>query len=297
MVGIVILNYNTWLMSKNCIISIRNTTSIPYKIFLVDNASSKEMPEEIEKLLDSKDIVFIKNDVNKGYSAGNNVGIKAALEEGCNEILITNNDVIFEIDTIEELQKFLKNHREVGIVGPRIHLSNGDLQEFNMACEMTLAGKYKYLMRRTIFSPFVKRFVDDFHAEGKDKNSDIEVYAVSGCCFMFSEECVKQMYPLDENTFLFEEENILGNRMKQAGYKTFYHGGAMVYHIHSASTSECSEFAYMCFVKSEKYYCKRYLKANLLQILPLYMIRMFIYIKRYGIRDLNLYIKKTFYLV
>mgnify|MGYP000340977437 CR=1 FL=1 len=51
---------------------------------------------------------------------GNNIGIKRALEDGCEEVLISNSDVRYETGSISELQTYLQDHPDVGIVGPKI---------------------------------------------------------------------------------------------------------------------------------------------------------------------------------
>lgn len=289
------LNYNSWDMTIDCINSLRANCMIPYKVYIVDNASIKHMTDKFMVFISkAKDCELLKNDSNKGYSAGNNVGIKKALEEGCEYILISNNDVIFRKNSIEKLCEYLNNHCEYGIAGPKIYLQSGDIQEINMGCKMTLAGKYKYILRKTPFKGLTTQFVNKFHATSQDLSRPFDVYAVSGCCFMMSRYAAEQLFPMDENTFLYEEENIIGCRMEKLGLKTVYDSESEIIHLGGASTQGESALSYSWLVESEIYYCLHYLKALRIQIIPLFIIRTANYIIKYRVYHLNIYLRKSF---
>ena len=103
------------------------------------------------------ELFFIQNERNAGYSAGNNIGIKRALEDGCEEVLISNSDVRYETGSISELQTYLQDHPDVGIVGPKIFLRDGSIQK---ECMMRKTGiREKYLTQNPFlfcFSPRLK---------------------------------------------------------------------------------------------------------------------------------------------
>ena len=111
-VYIIILNYNGFSDTVNCIKSIQKSIYKEYQIILVDNNSDDNSLNEIIKYLDSsnleynfsdvffadnnkqtkKDIVIIKNNENLGYASGNNVGMRYALQyEDCDFLWILNN--------------------------------------------------------------------------------------------------------------------------------------------------------------------------------------------------------------
>lgn len=283
MIGIVMLNYNGWKMTMDCVSSIRESCHKPFTVYIVDNASTVSMPMDFRDFIESsKDCVFFQNEDNKGYSAGNNIGIKCALENGCEYIMITNNDVIFKPQSIEKLCEYLDEHPDYGIAGPKVYTPNGDIQEINYGCKMTLSGKYKYILRKTPLKFLTKKFIEEFHVEKKDLAKPFDVYAVSGCCFVMSRKTANLLYPMDEHTFLYEEENIVGARMERLGLKTVYNTDSEIIHLGGGSTEgKMSAFAYRCFMKSEMYYCLKYLGSNKIKIFPLFMIRSLAYIKIY----------------
>ena len=83
MIGIIILNYNSWEQARQCINSILKAEDrIKINIYLVDNASTKRPENEILEFLKNNKVTLISNPDNKGYAAGNNVGIRCALNDG-----------------------------------------------------------------------------------------------------------------------------------------------------------------------------------------------------------------------
>ena len=279
MVGIVILNYINWEDSYHCIKSIlKNTKNISFKIYLVDNCSPNKMTNNIKLLLEQYDTIeFLSAKKNLGYSAGNNIGIARAKKEKCKAILIANNDVRFTKDSIEKMFYYLQEHKEVGIVGPMILDQNKKIQKQNL-CKKT-GLKEKYLVRTRLNVLFRKQYREYFGLN-KDYRKTFEVFAVLGCCFMMSDICAEQVTPLDENTFLYEEELILGIRMEESKLKTIYFPESIIYHLHGKSTENVRAFAFQCNVESEIYYCKKYLHYSKYSILPLYSYRVFLYLIR-----------------
>lgn len=277
MIGIVILNYKNWSDTYECIKSIFETTKENYHIYLVDNASPNKMDVEIEELIKDNRVTLIINKKNCGYAAGNNVGISMALQDKCDYILIANNDVRFYAESISNLKIYLERHKEVGIVGPKIVNIDEKVMKTNICMRTGLKEKYLIRTRAKVF--FRKRYKKYFGLD-RDYEHDFSVYALVGCCFMMTRRCAIDITPLDENTFLYEEEFIIGIRMAEKGYITMYHPDSVIQHLHGKSTESVKPFAFMCMICSEIYYCYMYLEAKKWQIRPLYWYRTVLYLLR-----------------
>lgn len=278
MIGIVILNYRNWDDTKRCVESIfQNPPKDAYKIILVDNASDHEPDFGLSSFLEAYRIVFVRNEQNLGYNAGNNVGIQLALELGCSHILISNNDVCYLPQSIQIMSDYLSRYSKVGIVGPKILDRNGRVQKSSM-CRKT-GMKEKYMVRTRANILFRRQFWTYFGYD-RDYEHIFRVYAVLGCCFMMSRQCVQAVMPLDEHPFLYEEELMLGIRMEERGFATIYHPRAVVRHLHGGSTRQQKAFAFAHNVRSEIYYCRKYLHAAKWQIYPLYLYRVLLYVAR-----------------
>lgn len=282
MIGIVILNYNHWEDTRKCIISIHDgePSKSSYQIYVVDNASPSKPSENILKELAECGVCLIKNTTNRGYAAGNNLGIKQALKDGCDTILISNSDVRYESDSITKMKEYLANHPDVGIVGPKIKLSNGQTQRECMAIRTGM--KEKYLLRTRLYLLFPKYNSRYWGREHDYECETFDVYAVLGCCFMMSRACALEVTPLDENTFLYEEELIIGIRMEQLGWKTVYYPKSVIHHLHGQSTGNLrvTPFPYTCNVSSEMYFCRNYLEMERWQMWPLWGYRTLLYLAR-----------------
>ena len=76
MIGIILLNYNEWDLTVDCVDSIRNTTNTEYRIYIIDNGSATKTTDRFQEMIrKGKDIELIRSDVNLGYAGGNNIGI------------------------------------------------------------------------------------------------------------------------------------------------------------------------------------------------------------------------------
>ena len=281
-IGIVILNYITWQETNNCIASIQKCEGIPgAQIYVVDNASPNFL--ESKTLLSGENIQFIPNEKNTGYAAGNNVGIAKALEDGCDYILISNNDVLFESNSICLMRQYLESHHEYGIIAPCILDKNGEITR----CHFMKKVDYKDIWTtQTIIRYWYKRATDKVYGKRESYQSERDIFAACGCCFMMSAECAKKVTPLDENTFLYEEENILGIRMEQQGIRTKYLPYSKVIHNHDQTTKLVKPFALICWSCSEIYYLSEYLSTNKWQVNLLYGYRTIIFLL-HGLKNLE----------
>jgi hypothetical protein len=108
-VAIITITYN----SSNVIIPFLKCLSESdykdLKLFIIDNNSVDDTVELILKNNHSIDFEIIENKKNIGVAAANNMGIKIAMEQGYQKILLSNNDIVFDKNIITELVSFSEN--------------------------------------------------------------------------------------------------------------------------------------------------------------------------------------------
>jgi len=273
-IGIVILNYITWKETKRCIESIKELkTEREIAIYVVDNASPEII--DLRNVCKSAGVVLIENACNIGYAAGNNVGIKRALGDGCDYILITNNDILFKDTSLDKLCKFLDENLEYGIVAPKVLDTKGNVQR----CHFRKQVSYKDIWNtQTVYRVIRKAQTDVVYGAETFYMKNQDIYAPSGCCFMMSRKCAEEVTPLDENTFLYEEENILGRRMKDRNWKTSYVSDAEVVHNHNQTGKLVKPFIFICWACSEIYYSYEYLEVSKVKVYLLYLYRTCIFL-------------------
>ena len=113
-VFIIILNWNNWPDVKECLESLKNNDYPNYEVVIVDN-DSKEKPQA------SDGVKVIYNNKNLGFSGGNNVGIKYALKQDTDYILLLNDDTIVTPDFLSKMVKAAESDSKIGMVGSKIY--------------------------------------------------------------------------------------------------------------------------------------------------------------------------------
>ena len=114
MIGVVVLTYNTWDATVECIQSFYSFhDKNSFRMYVVDNASTVKVTEECKEVIQNYGVYFIKSPNNRGYAAGNNVGIKAALSDECSHVLISNNDIVYTENILEKLDDDYNKYHNV----------------------------------------------------------------------------------------------------------------------------------------------------------------------------------------
>ncbi len=278
--GLVILNYMTYFQTIESVDSALRTSQSLYRLYIVDNDSPNESLVILEKHFPPNDgkVVLIKSDRNGGFSYGNNVGLRRALADGCDIVILSNNDIVFELGTIDALADFMEEHPEAGMVGPRI---------LNMDGSLFLESRYfiPIGVREKLFALTKWKRADYGKIYRKVFRPDLpfdriaRVFSVHGCCFALSRAFVDRVGPLDEEVFLFEEEFILGKKLAASGFSAFFIP-ADVIHKHSQTIRHIGAMQLIHFVESEIYYCRTYLYCSIGEICPLLAWRLCLYLSR-----------------
>ena len=123
---IFILSLENFELTKQCIKSVKDYTTFPHHIIVVDNGSSQET---VEKLKDIDGIKLILNGMNKGFAGGNNVGIKACNGEYA---VLLNNDTKVTKGWFEEMVKMIESNDKIGIVGCKLLYPNDTIQHIGI---------------------------------------------------------------------------------------------------------------------------------------------------------------------
>lgn len=114
-VFVVIVTYKGWQWYDRCFGSLREST-IPVQTIVVDNASGDGTVEFIRN--NYPDIHLIESMENLGFGRANNLGMRYAMDRGCDYVFLLNQDAWVESDTLENLVAIHQRHSEYGIVAP-----------------------------------------------------------------------------------------------------------------------------------------------------------------------------------
>ena len=244
MTYIIILNYNGWKDTIECLESLKCIQE-DYKIVLIDNKSTDDSIDKLEKWIQnqkelSSNLIFITSSENNGYAAGNNIGIKyVESQEDAEFIWILNNDTLIKADILENLLNCYKNleNENIALLGSKI-LN----EDFSMQSIGYLNSKY----------------TED---EIKSKSS-IEVEHISGCSIFLRADKIKEIGYIPEEYFLYYEETDWMKSIKQKGFKIFTCLSSALVHKHAKSTGGIySPFVIYYMTRNQILFNRKYLNS------------------------------------
>lgn len=151
---IIILNYNNYYYTKNCLASLYNLSYSNYKIIVVDDCSKDDSVIRLKK--DYPNTILIQNSKNLNYCASFNVGVKAALKRNAEYVFFVNNDTKkFSVNYLDAVLKTFESNEKVGMVGSKCYDYNGGVRRnevasirFGIRMDIPTEG---YVIKREVF--------------------------------------------------------------------------------------------------------------------------------------------------
>ena len=223
-VSIIIVSFNTREILLRCLESIKKQTrGISYEVIVVDNASEDKTVETVAKKF--RDIDVIANKENRGFSAANNQGI--LLSRG-KKIAFLNPDTLLTENSFEKILMYMKEHPEFSILG------SGIVDKNNKRCPIRLwedTPQDAVLKILNLYDPS-----SELKKMGEMKAKEVQV--ISGCCFVVVRELIEVVGLMDENYFLYNEEDDFCRRARKNGKKICFFPETAVQHLHGQSTHQ-----------------------------------------------------------
>ena len=239
-VSILIINYNTFTLTSNCIRSVIDYThGVRYEIILVDNASTEC---NADKFLDEfPQLVLVKSAANGGFAYGNNLGVDKA--NGV-YILLLNSDTILKEDTISKAVQYMQQQNNAAVLGCRMVYPEGTVQ-YSARRFRSISWELLDLFRFVpLLMPYKKRSKSMlgkyFHHD-----EDLECDWVNGAFFLFPKKILDQLpgKKLDDRFFMYGEDQLWCEQINKLGYKILFYAGSTFIHINSGSTSLSKQLA------------------------------------------------------
>src|SRR3972149_11394107 len=222
-VFIIILNWNGKDDTLTCLDSVQKLNYPNYHVIVVDNGSTDGSADAIRGRYSSVSwLTMIENGSNLGYTGGNNVGIRHALEHGAEYVWLLNNDTLVEPDSLDVLIRVGEENPSAGVLGPKV------------LCYPDTHLLYSRGERHSLW--FNRRTVDIGEIDRKDDVEPRQVDYVVGGARLVSREFVERVGFFDETFFAYFEEIDWCFRGRKAGYDVLYVPDAVIYHKGGAST-------------------------------------------------------------
>ena len=221
------VNYGQAELTLKCIDSVKRSRDVGFKIVVIDNNS----PDNSYQVLKSKladDVVLIKSEKNNGFAAGNNIGIKYALNHNADFIMLLNNDTEIDENMIAILASYVDENTTVS---PKMYY-------YDRPDTLWFAGG-KYLKNTGRFVHVGENMMDSIKYS-KQTQCDF----LTGCCMMLSAKTIRKTGLLDEEYFMYMEDIDYSLRLKSNNIKLIMVPEAKLWHkIGSSSGGEKSKLA------------------------------------------------------
>src|SRR5699024_601070 len=223
-VYIVIVNWNGWEDTIECLESLKQLDYPHYSVIVIDNGSSGQSVEEIGKRF--PEVLLNQNESNLGFAGGNNVGIRYALERGADYVWLLNNDTVVDREALSTLVEYMNGRPNIGICGSKlIYYHKQDTLQ-------ALGGGYFNKWLGTVTTLGNRQPIDrNFDKEEVEDSLDY----IIGASMMVSKNFLEVVGLLNEDYFLYFEELDWAMRAKQK-FSLGFCPQSIVYHKEGAST-------------------------------------------------------------
>jgi GT2 family glycosyltransferase len=232
-VFVVILNWNQPDLTIECLESVEKllVTNYQLSIIVVDNHSDDDSLSQLKRFQEhNKNLKIIENASNLGFAAGNNVGIKRALEYKADYVMVLNNDTRVHSKLINQLLDTAKKYPNFGAASPKIYFDKGFEFHKEKYKNSDLGKVIWYAGGKIDWANIYGsgQGVDEVDKGQYDKTEETD-YA-TGTCVFFSRQALEKTGLFNEKYFMYYEDTELSIRLKNAGFKVLYVPKAVVWH-------------------------------------------------------------------
>lgn len=278
----IILNYNTFQETKECILSIENKIDTQdYKIVIVDNRSKDDSADQIETFITQREkAILLRNSKNLGFAKGNNVGIEFANKnfEPQYMVVLNSDTELIQNNFVAALDTEY-NRSSFALLGPLILTADGrcdnsphfpptvasveaELKTFEKEEKIIQRGLYRpYCWSRALRQLMQKKVLK--RCAPVHRNMEFHEYqkqvVLQGCFLVFSRKAFEFIRGFDERTFLYYEEPILYLSLMKYELTTVFDPEIVIYHKDGRATKTVTNktkgqllFINKCYQESAK---------------------------------------------
>jgi GT2 family glycosyltransferase len=218
-IAVVTINWNGWQMTLDCLSSLRASRGVSWRLYIVDNASTDDSVQNLREL--GSDVVLLESPINGGWTGGNNLGIRRALQDGYSRIFILNNDALVEPDTMAQLLLFSLSRQQPPIIGPLHSNREGSRLDFIGSGYDAATGLPTYESRDSL--------------DVSDLPEYYPASFVKGAGMFITRDHIERIGFFDERYYLNYDETDRCYKAKMAGIDNFMLKAAKIRHRVSAS--------------------------------------------------------------
>lgn len=244
-IGIITVTYNSNEVMAEFLQSLFAQTYTDWHLYVFDNNST----HSIRFLLEQYDISrcsYQQLDKNYGFAVANNLAIRTAFADGCESILLINNDTVFDANLLTGLVASLQKHSAL-VCAPKILCH----PQQNL---IWYGGGYfdAHQAQKNVHIGMDKLDDGSFDIAGWQDFAPM-------CCVLIRKEVFDQIGYLDENYFIYYEDADWMYRAKLGGIHVWYDSSLILYHkVSSLTGGTKSDFTVYHSTQSKIYFIKKF---------------------------------------
>jgi N-acetylglucosaminyl-diphospho-decaprenol L-rhamnosyltransferase len=241
--GIVIVNWNTRDLLRQCLRSVFASEGVSLRVVVVDNASHDGSAAMVRTEFPQADLIASAE--NNGFPKANNMGLRLLGFVAAGDVaadapryaLLLNPDTELPPAGLAQMTRFMDERPDVGIAGPQLVLPDGSL---DLACRRGFPSPavsfYHYSGLARLF-PASRRF-GRYNMTFADREEDLEVDAIVGAFMQVRREVIHAIGLMDERFFMYAEDIDWAYRAKAEGWRVWYHAPVRVMHVKRAASRQ-----------------------------------------------------------
>jgi len=240
-IAIIIVNWKQYELTINCLLSLQKVEYKNWKVILVDNEYNFEKINKIKS--DFNKVEVIESKENLGFARANNIGIKYAIKNKFEYVMLLNNDTEVNKKFLKPLLDSFQNDNSLGAVQPLI-------MNYNKAKVWNAGG-------------YLNNFFG-FPYTNKLKNKKRQIDWITGCCILLKTKVIKKVGLMDEHFFAYYEDVDWSLRIKKLGYKLGIVESSVIFHHGTKSSNNSnlegnlSPFVHYLNIRNHIYLVKKH---------------------------------------
>lgn len=276
-ISVIILSYNTRETTLQCLREFDalcgKFPGLRVQVIVVDNASTDGSVGSLREYHPHNYTIDLReNDVNVGFSKGNNIGLQNAQGR---YVLYLNSDVMVQNTAqpmrLDDLTAYMDSHVDVGALTVRVNLSNGQIDPAAHRGFPTPWRSLTYLLkletlvqRLRITQTDIRRILGGYHLLAEDLAVIHEIDSGTAAFLLCRKDAVDTLKGYDEQFFMYGEDLDLCYRMRMIGYKILWYPLYTVTHLKyqsglgSQDSRTVRKVRWHFYDAMEKFYRKHY---------------------------------------
>jgi N-acetylglucosaminyl-diphospho-decaprenol L-rhamnosyltransferase len=265
--GIVIVNYNVRDLLRDCLESVYDSRGdFTFEVCVIDNDSRDGSADMVEAEFPRVRLIRAEN---RGYAAGNNLGLRAfGFEDGGRSdpsvprfALLLNADTVLPPSALADMLAFMEAHPQAAVAGPRLVREDGSLDK---ACRRSFPTPEVAFYRLSGLSRLLShsRRFGRYNLTYLPASVTTQVDSVVGAFMLIRGEALVQIGLLDERYFMYAEDLDLCYRLKQQNWQVWYNASVTVLHYKGQSSRQRSAFANMQFYRTMRLFHDKHFKQR-----------------------------------